>query len=76
MTLIVTSEISPNDVLETKQIIGRSSLQVIFNMFDKILRLLATILQAIVRTLETAPFSQRPLMIKTDSMYSIQCMTC
>ncbi|KAG1793915.1 ribonuclease H-like domain-containing protein [Suillus plorans] len=28
---------------------------------------------AIVRTLETAPFSQRPLMIKTDSMYSIQC---
>ncbi|KAG1904567.1 ribonuclease H-like domain-containing protein [Suillus fuscotomentosus] len=28
---------------------------------------------AIVRTLETAPFSQRPIMIKTDSMYSIQC---
>ncbi|KAG2138711.1 ribonuclease H-like domain-containing protein [Suillus bovinus] len=28
---------------------------------------------AIVRTLETAPFSQRPLMIKTDSKYSIQC---
>ncbi|KAG1886047.1 ribonuclease H-like domain-containing protein [Suillus subluteus] len=28
---------------------------------------------AIVRALETAPFSQRPLMIKTDSKYSIQC---
>jgi ribonuclease HI len=28
---------------------------------------------AIVRVLETAPFSQRPLMIKTDSKYSIQC---
>ncbi|KAG1773988.1 ribonuclease H-like domain-containing protein [Suillus placidus] len=28
---------------------------------------------AIVRALETAPLSQRPLMIKTDSKYSIQC---
>ncbi|KAG1754741.1 natural resistance-associated macrophage protein-domain-containing protein [Suillus paluster] len=28
---------------------------------------------AIVRVLETAPFSQQPLMIKTDSSYSIQC---
>jgi ribonuclease HI len=28
---------------------------------------------AIVRVLETAPFSQRPLMIKTDSKYSIKC---
>lgn len=28
---------------------------------------------AIVRALETAPFSKRPLMIKTDSKYSIQC---
>jgi ribonuclease HI len=28
---------------------------------------------AIVRVLETAPFSQRPLMIKTDSNYSIKC---
>lgn len=29
---------------------------------------------AIVRALETTPFSQRPLMIKTDSKYSIQCV--
>ncbi|KAG2155701.1 ribonuclease H-like domain-containing protein [Suillus clintonianus] len=28
---------------------------------------------AIVRALETAPFSQQPLMIKTDSKYAIQC---
>ena len=32
-----------------------------------------TILQAILRVLETAPISTKPLMIKTDSQYSIDC---
>jgi ribonuclease HI len=31
------------------------------------------VMQAILRVLETTPFSKKPLLIKTDSQYSINC---
>jgi ribonuclease HI len=75
LQLINLRSISGRNIAERcpgEQTNNRAELIVSRNLYINVVNVI-NVVQAILRVLESTPFSKKPLLIKTDSQYSINC---